>query len=128
MVTQKPFAELDSLCASGGDRWCFTFYGGSLEHEALSTYGGNSGDLARQPKSAEFAMPLAQAQMGDRLRVISLRGRDLDIQHLHQLGVCSGTEFQVISRRFSGSVVVLVGETRLGLGRWLAKQVVVALA
>ncbi|MGF1518482.1 MAG: ferrous iron transport protein A [Nodosilinea sp.] len=62
------------------------------------------------------------------LQVVSLSGQPVEIQHLHHLGFCPGTEFQVISRRLSGSVVVLLGESRLGLGARMAKQVIVAKA
>lgn len=68
MMTQKPFAEIDSLCGPAGERWRFTLYGGRLEHEALSTCAGNSEDWLEQPCLDRSAMPLVQAQVLDLYR------------------------------------------------------------
>ncbi|NJO40239.1 MAG: ferrous iron transport protein A [Cyanobacteria bacterium CRU_2_1] len=70
-------------------------------------------------------MPLAKARAGDRLCIVSLRGNHHTIEHFHKMGFCPGTEVQVISRSLSGSVVVTIGDTRLGLGARMSQQVMV---
>ncbi|AKH20147.1 FeoA family protein [Sedimenticola thiotaurini] len=68
--------------------------------------------------------PLAQAQEGERVRILRLRGgKGLDMR-LTTLGLNVGSELTV-SQRCGGNIVVLRGETRLALGFGMSQKIVV---
>ncbi|MGF1536846.1 MAG: ferrous iron transport protein A [Elainellaceae cyanobacterium] len=107
-----------------GDDWGFTYIGGSLEREALPTYQEGHALQANSPESSAF--PLSKAPIDDRLYVSALQGDRATVHYLQQLGFSCGSEVQVISRRGSGSVILTVGGTRLGLGAAMARRIMVS--
>jgi ferrous iron transport protein A len=125
MIKKLP-STTDRLNPSLNADWGFTFLGGNLEREALPTYGAEDREFGETVNLEPSVMPLAKAQVGDRRSIVRLRGNHHTIQHLHHMGFCPGAEVQVISRSFNGSVIVTIGDTRLGLGARMAQQVMVS--
>jgi ferrous iron transport protein A len=124
-MTQKPHAELDWQYSPSREHWGFTFFGGNLEREALPIYSGDKGRQGIPNEPEPSIIPLARAKVGDRLCVVNLNADHHTAQRLHHMGFCPGTEVRVISRSLSGSVVVMIGDTRLGLGARMSQQVMV---
>jgi ferrous iron transport protein A len=81
-----------------------------------------SSDSARSP-----TMTLLEAVTGDRLQITALPIGD-QTARLRGMGLMPGVVLEVVSRLPSGSVVVRLGDQRLGLSAELAPQISVVLA
>lgn len=76
-----------------------------------------------QPDSAKSkSFPLAMASVGEKLRIVTLRGSEGCVRRLIGMGFVSGTELQIISHS-GGSVIVAIGENRIGLGAGMAQKI-----
>lgn len=115
-MTKKPQSESSALPSHLKG---FTFFGGSLEREALPTADEDTNPFENT------AFPLTQAQASDRLCIVGLKGDADTAQHLRHLGFYPGAAVQVISSSLSGSLIVTIAGKRLGLGRQMAQQVMV---
>ncbi|PAX49090.1 FeoA family protein, partial [Brunnivagina elsteri] len=69
--------------------------------------------------SVEFntgkSFPLAMACMGDRLKIVRLKGSEGMVKRLIGMGFVAGCEVQIISTS-GGSVIVALADNRIGLG------------
>ena len=74
--------------------------------------------------SDKAPFPLAMAQEGERVTIFLLRGGKGLEMRLTSLGLNVGSELTV-SQRGGGNLVVLRGETRLGLGAGMAQKIMV---
>lgn len=66
--------------------------------------------------------PLSQAQAGERVRVVALRGGEGFARRMTEMGLNVGSELTVRQHQ-GGGLVVSRGETRFALGAGLAHQV-----
>jgi ferrous iron transport protein A len=67
---------------------------------------------------------LANTQAGDRVWIIRVGDRRNNA-YLLSLGLMPGTEIQIVSHRPNGSVIVAIGNNRIGLGADLANNIFV---
>ncbi|MEG4013338.1 MULTISPECIES: FeoA family protein [unclassified Microcoleus] len=99
----------------------FTFYGETAE--ASETENSTEAQIEVQPDSAKSkSFPLAMASVGEKLRIVTLRGSEGYVRRLIGMGFVSGTELQIISHS-GGSVIVAIGENRIGLGAGMAQKI-----
>ncbi len=70
-------------------------------------------------------MALALMSIGERCRVIKLRGKDEVIRHLQNLGFAPGSEIQVLGENAAGMILLVKG-VRIALDRGLAGKIMVA--
>ncbi len=70
-------------------------------------------------------MALALMSIGERRRVIKLRGKDEVIRHLQNLGFAPGSEIQVLGENAAGMILLVKG-VRIALDRGLAGKIMVA--
>ena len=70
-------------------------------------------------------MALALMSIGERRRVIKLRGKDEVIRHLQNLGFAPGSEIQVLGENAAGMILLVKG-VRIALDRGLAGKSMVA--
>lgn len=96
----------------------FSFYGETPE---VSLTEDSSTEV--QPDSAQSkSFPLAMASIGDKLRIVKLKGSDGTVRRLIGMGFVSGIEVQIISNS-GGSVIVAMGDNRIGLGAGMAQKI-----
>lgn len=96
--------------------WGFKFFGQtpqSKEAEEIT-------EIGSQTEASKF--PLAMACVGDRLRIVKIRGSEGSVRRLIGMGFVPGTELQIIST-VSGSVIVALGDNRIGLGLGMAQKI-----
>ena len=71
-------------------------------------------------------IPLSLIDIGRKARLHTVcAGRELTAR-LASMGLVPGTELEVISKSARGPLVVLVGETRLVLGRGMVNKILVS--
>ena len=96
----------------------FTFYGetsGVSETEDSST--------ETQPAVAGGkSFPLAIASIGEKLRIVKLKGSEGTVRRLIGMGLVPRIEVQIISNS-GGSVIVAIGDNRIGLGAGMAQKI-----
>lgn len=68
------------------------------------------------------SMPLALANIGERLRIVDVSGQRTTTKRLESMGLRVGVECQIVQRQGNG-VVVQVENTRLALGTGLLHRV-----
>jgi ferrous iron transport protein A len=96
----------------------FTFYGETPE---VSQTEDSSTEV--QPDSAQSkSFPLAMASIGEKLRIVKLKGSEGTVRRLIGMGFVSGIEVQIISNS-GGSVIVAMGDNRIGLGAGMAQKI-----
>jgi len=96
----------------------FSFYGETPE---VSQTEDSSTEV--QPDSAQSkSFPLAMASIGEKLRIVKLKGSEGTVRRLIGMGFVSGIEVQIISNS-GGSVIVAMGENRIGLGAGMAQKI-----
>lgn len=70
-------------------------------------------------------MALAMMSIGERRKVIKLRGKDEVVRHLQDLGFAPGSEVQVLGENTTGMILLVKG-VRIALDRGLASKIMVA--
>lgn len=96
----------------------FTFYGETPE---VSETEDSSKET--QPAVAEGkSFPLAMASIGEKLLIVKLKGSEGTVRRLIGMGLVPGIEVQIISNS-AGSVIVGIGENRIGLGAGMAQKI-----
>ncbi|MEG4225000.1 FeoA family protein [Microcoleus sp. N9_B2] len=96
----------------------FTFYGETPEVSKTE-----DSSTEAQPDSAKSkSFPLAMAIIGDKLRIVKLKGSEGTVRRLIGMGFVSGIEVQIISNS-GGSVIVAIGDNRIGLGAGMAQKI-----
>jgi Fe2+ transport system protein FeoA len=71
-------------------------------------------------------MPLTIVISGRRVRLRSVNAGEECRGRLAAMGLVPGVEFEVLSNVFKGPVILMVGESRIMLGREMAQKIVVA--
>lgn len=70
-------------------------------------------------------MALALMSVGERRKVMKLRGKDEVVRHLQDLGFAPGSEVQVLGENAAGMILLVKG-VRIALDRGLAGKIMVA--
>lgn len=91
--------------------------------------GDSGGDLNQNSSVPNFLesddiIPLSQARAGDIISIVEILPIDC-VEELQNMGLLPGIEIQVISRTTTGSVIVLSKNQRIGLGKDMAKSILV---
>jgi ferrous iron transport protein A len=68
------------------------------------------------------SFPLAMASVGECLRIAKLRGSEGTVRRFISMGFVPGCEVQIISVT-GGSVIVAIGDNRIGLGVGMAQKI-----
>ena len=68
------------------------------------------------------SFPLAMACEGERLQIAKLKGSEGTVHRLIGMGLVPGAEIKLINI-VSGSVIVAIGDNRIGLGMGMAQKV-----
>lgn len=106
----------------------FTFVGdstASVACDAWPIYPSSPSAMHRQGMlPPDIGFTLSEAEVGDRLQIVALNCGGANAR-LMGMGLMPGTCLEVISKTASGSVVVAIGEHRLGLGADMAHQITV---
>ena len=110
--------EIEALQGAVAQRMGFH----DLQHR-MDIYGLCSNCLQKR----EAAIPLTMASPGERVRLIGLIGGRGIEQRLTSMGLNRGAELEVIKSGGPGPMIVASRETRIALGRGLAKHILVSL-
>mgnify|MGYP001114431632 FL=1 len=70
-------------------------------------------------------MALAFMNIGEKRKVMKLRGKDEVVRHLQDLGFAPGSEVQVLGENAAGMILMVKG-VRIALDRGLAGRIMVA--
>jgi ferrous iron transport protein A len=82
---------------------------------------GNSAET--QPRAdGGKPFPLAMANLGESLLVVKLKGSESIMRRLIGMGLVPGCKVQIISTS-NGSVIVAIGDNRVGLGAGMAQKI-----
>lgn len=96
----------------------FTFYG-----ETPEVSGSESGSTETQPAVAGGkSFPLAMASIGETLQIVKLKGSEGTVRRLIGMGLVPTIEVQIVSTS-GGSVIVAIGDNRIGLGAGMAQKI-----
>ncbi|MEG4319736.1 MULTISPECIES: FeoA family protein [unclassified Microcoleus] len=95
----------------------FTFYGETPEVSTTAEGTESQPDLA-----IGKSFPLAMASIGDKLRIVKLKGSEGTVRRLIGMGLVPGIEVQIVSNS-GGSVIVGIGDNRIGLGAGMAQKI-----
>ncbi len=99
----------------------FTFYGETPEVSQTE-----EGSTEIRPDSAQGKLfPLAMASIGDKVRIVKLKGSDGTVRRLIGMGLVPGIEVQIVSNS-GGSVIVGICDNRIGLGAGMAQKIMCA--
>jgi len=71
-------------------------------------------------------MPLPMVSTGKKIRIVSLAGGRGMQQCLTSMGLCPGSEIEVIRRGAPGPFIIAVKETRLAVGAGMAQRIMVS--
>lgn len=99
--------------------WGFTFFGDS---SATPETEEKSADTQSE-SSIGKSFPLAMASVGERLEVVTLKGTEGTVHRLIGIGFVPGIEIQIISTT-NGSLIVAIGDNRVGLGMGMAQKII----
>lgn len=69
--------------------------------------------------------PLTLAAVGEQVCVVDVIGGKNLVRRLLAMGICDGTELEIVQRQMGSGVVVRCVETRWGLGEGMAHKVLV---
>lgn len=69
-------------------------------------------------------MALTLMSIGERRKVMKLRGKDEVVRHLQDLGFAPGSEVQVLGENAAGMILLIRG-VRIALDRGLAGKIMV---
>jgi ferrous iron transport protein A len=96
----------------------FTFYGETPEVSETE-----DSSTETQPAVAGGKLfPVAMASIGEKLRIVKLKGSEGTVRRLIGMGLVPAIEIQVISNS-GGSVIVAIGDNRIGLGAGMAQKI-----
>jgi ferrous iron transport protein A len=76
----------------------------------------------KAPLDAGKSFPLAMASIGEQLLIVKLKGSESTVRRLIGMGLVPGCEVQIISST-NGSVIVAIGDNRVGLGAGMAQKI-----
>ena len=96
----------------------FTFYGETPEVSETEDSSTETQPAVGEGKS----FPLAMANIGEKLRIVKLKGSEGTVRRLIGMGLVPGIEVQIISNS-GGSVIVAIGDNRIGLGAGMAQKI-----
>lgn len=96
----------------------FTFYGETPEVSETE----NSSTETQPPVGEGKSFPVAMASIGEKLRIVKLKGSEGTVRRLIGMGLVPGIEVQIISNS-GGSVIVAIGDNRIGLGSGMAQKI-----
>ncbi|MGF1675724.1 MAG: ferrous iron transport protein A [Rivularia sp. (in: cyanobacteria)] len=91
--------------------------------------GNSSGELNQNSSLSDFLdsddiIPLSQARAGDIVSIVELLSIDC-VEDLRNMGLIPGAEIQVISRTTTGSVIVVLQNQPIGLGKDMSESILV---
>lgn len=69
-------------------------------------------------------MPLSMANVGEKMNVVRITGKDEQRKHLEKLGFVEGAAVTVVSE-LSGNMIVNVKDSRVAIDRSLANRIMV---
>lgn len=96
----------------------FTFYG-----ETPEVSGNQKCSKENQPGLPEGkSFPLAMASVGEKLRIVKLKGSEGTVRRLIGMGLVPAIEVHIVSNS-GGSVIVAIGDNRIGLGAGMAQKI-----
>ena len=75
-------------------------------------------DATENPRQKRSIIPLAKAQVGDRLWIAGYESKD-GVNRLVGMGLAPGMEIKVV-QNLAGNLLVAVGETRIGIDGGMA--------
>ena len=81
-------------------------------------------DATENPRQKRSIIPLAKAQVGDRLWIAGYESKD-GVNRLVGMGLAPGMEIKVV-QNLAGNLLVAVGETRIGIDGGMAKRILVS--
>jgi ferrous iron transport protein A len=96
----------------------FTFYGETPEVSETEDSSTETQPAVGESKS----FPLAMASIGEKLRIVKLKGSEGTVRRLIGMGLVPSIEVQIISNS-GGSVIVAIGDNRIGLGAGMAQKI-----
>lgn len=95
----------------------FTFYGETPEVSETE-----NSSTETQPAGPGKSFPVAMASVGEKLRIVKLKGSEGTVRRLIGMGLVPSIEIQIISNS-GGSVIVAIGDNRIGLGAGMAQKI-----
>ncbi len=98
--------------------WGFSFFG---DTSATPEPEQKSVEVESKPETVK-SFPLAMASVGERLSVVKLKGGEGTVHRLIGMGFAPGNRLQIISTT-NGSVIVALGDNRIGLGMGMAQKI-----
>ncbi len=97
-------------------RWSFSFFAGSDKKKNPRT---------SQQQAIVNSYPLALGKIGTKVWLVGYQGKE-GINRLLGMGLNPGAEMEIISSQPSGSVLVAVQDSRIGMGAELARKILVS--
>ncbi|MBE9213598.1 ferrous iron transport protein A [Plectonema cf. radiosum LEGE 06105] len=91
--------------------------------------GNSTGELNQNSNLSDFLdsddiIPLSEARAGDIVSIVELLSIDC-AEDLRNMGLIPGAEIQIISRTTTGSVIIVLQNQPIGLGKDMAKSILV---
>ncbi|MEA1867567.1 MAG: FeoA family protein [Thermodesulfobacteriota bacterium] len=83
-------------------------------------------EISSEDLSLQSVLPLAFAEVGERIRIISMRGGRGFNNKVVSMGLKVGDEIRVVYRRPGGAVLIARGQTRYALGVVMTQKILVA--
>lgn len=77
----------------------------------------------RAVTSAVRAMPLAMAQVDERVRIVSFRGAGRGLSELQAAGLTPDREVGIVSRQAGGGVLITIDGRRFAIGSGLSQRI-----
>ena len=96
----------------------FTFYGETPEVSETEYSSTETQPVLGEGKS----FPLAMGSVGEKLRIVKLKGSEGTVRRLMGMGLVPSIEVQIISNS-GGSVIVAIRDNRIGLGAGMAQKI-----
>jgi ferrous iron transport protein A len=96
-------------------KWRFTYWGETPTPE----------NNLPQAESSSSSYPLSQVKAGERVWLVGFQGKG-GINRLLGMGLTPGSQLQVINAQPSGSVLVAIGDNRIGVGAGMAAKILVS--